>query len=242
MLRFTIDALVKYGFIKENQVVSQFHHRLEHGYPVPFNERDDYLSKIQPWLQSNGVYSRGRFGGWRYEVGNQDHSFMQGVEVADLAVRKIPEETYPTANLVNSMKASPRALLCFPEISSDYEIVVSHFTEDLEWLSPHADHCHVYHKGTRVLPRLKFRHWKSLPNIGRAAHTFFYHIVKNYHHLANITVFLEAREIKADDKFCYSDIMEFVKQARSSHFSVKSHYQNANEWVGFKSTSKRIPT
>ena len=90
---FTLDALVKYGLIKENQVVSQFDHRLEHGYPVPFVERDDYLSKIQPWLQSNGVYSRERFGGWRYEVGNQDHSFMQGVEVADLAVRKIPEET-----------------------------------------------------------------------------------------------------------------------------------------------------
>jgi hypothetical protein len=26
------------------------------------------------------VYSRGRFGAWRYEVGNMDHSVAQGVE------------------------------------------------------------------------------------------------------------------------------------------------------------------
>ena len=230
LLRFTIEALVKYGFIKEHQIVSRFHHRLEHGYPVPFNERDDYLSKIQPWLQLNGVYSRGRFGGWRYEVGNQDHSLMQGVEVADLVARNIPEETYPTPNLVNSMKASPRTLPCTPEISPDYEIVVSHFSENLNWLSPHADRCHIYHKGVRELPQFKFRHWKNLPNLGRAAHSFLYHIVKNYNHLANITVFLEASEIEPSNKFCYSDVMEFVKQARSSHFSVKSHYQKANEW------------
>jgi hypothetical protein len=29
------------------------------------------------------VYSRGRFGAWKYEVGNMDHSFMQGVEVVE---------------------------------------------------------------------------------------------------------------------------------------------------------------
>lgn len=33
--------------------------------------------------ESQGVYSRGRFGDWKYEVGNMDHSFMQGVEIAE---------------------------------------------------------------------------------------------------------------------------------------------------------------
>jgi UDP-galactopyranose mutase len=33
-----------------------------------------------PWLDSENVFSRGRFGAWRYEVGNMDHSVAQGVE------------------------------------------------------------------------------------------------------------------------------------------------------------------
>ena len=30
-----------------------------------------------------GIWSRGRFGTYKYEVGNQDHSLMLGVECAD---------------------------------------------------------------------------------------------------------------------------------------------------------------
>ena len=66
----------------------------EYGYPTPTPKRDRALAVIQPWLQENGVYSRGRFGGWRYEVGNMDHSVMQGVEWADLVVRNQPETIY----------------------------------------------------------------------------------------------------------------------------------------------------
>jgi len=32
---------------------------------------------------SDLVHNRGRFGAWKYETGNMDHSFMQGVEVID---------------------------------------------------------------------------------------------------------------------------------------------------------------
>ena len=110
LIRSTIDALVLYKFISLEQVVSTFYHRLSHGYPVPSLSREAILSDVQPWLQAKHVYSRGRFGGWRYEVGNQDHSFMQGVELADLLVRGIPEETYPHPDLVNSMKAMDRRL------------------------------------------------------------------------------------------------------------------------------------
>ena len=67
---------------------------VEYGYPTPTPKRDRALALIQPWLQENGIYSRGRFGGWRYEVGNMDHSVMQGVEWADLVVSGQPETTY----------------------------------------------------------------------------------------------------------------------------------------------------
>ncbi|MFL5556041.1 MAG: protoporphyrinogen/coproporphyrinogen oxidase [Gemmatimonadaceae bacterium] len=52
----------------------------EYTYPVPSLERDHALATIHPWLESQEIYSRGRFGAWRYEVGNMDHSVAQGVE------------------------------------------------------------------------------------------------------------------------------------------------------------------
>ena len=112
LLNTTVAALVSYGFITEKQVVSRYHHRLEHGYPVPSLRREEVLRSAQPWLESRGVYSRGRFGGWRYEVGNQDHSFMQGVEVSDLIMTRIPEETYSDPGKVNSMASMNRTEVC----------------------------------------------------------------------------------------------------------------------------------
>jgi hypothetical protein len=40
------------------------------------------------------IYSRGRFGAWRYEIGNTDHSVMMGVEVADRLALGTPELTW----------------------------------------------------------------------------------------------------------------------------------------------------
>lgn len=63
--------------------VSFWHRREEHGYPTPFLGRDEVLAAIQGELERHRVYSRGRFGAWQYEVSNQDHSCMQGVELVD---------------------------------------------------------------------------------------------------------------------------------------------------------------
>ncbi|HEX2723429.1 MAG TPA: FAD-dependent oxidoreductase [Gemmatimonadaceae bacterium] len=52
----------------------------EYTYPIPGLERDRALAEVHPWLESRNIYSRGRFGAWRYEVGNMDHSVAQGVE------------------------------------------------------------------------------------------------------------------------------------------------------------------
>ena len=52
----------------------------DYTYPIPSLERDAALRTLHPYLESHGIYSRGRFGAWRYEVGNMDHSVAQGVE------------------------------------------------------------------------------------------------------------------------------------------------------------------
>ena len=47
-----------------------------------------------PKLEENGVLSRGRFGGWKYEIGNMDHCFMQGMEAAAKIVAGTSEKTW----------------------------------------------------------------------------------------------------------------------------------------------------
>ena len=88
-------ALRQIGFLRpSNKVISVFTSELEHGYPVPFAGRDKLLDQVQRQLEGLEIYSRGRFGGWRYEVSNQDHAFMQGVEVADRLRDGKAETTY----------------------------------------------------------------------------------------------------------------------------------------------------
>ena len=60
------------------------------------------LSAIRPLLEARGVYSRGRFGAWKYEVSNQDHSFMQGVEVVNRIAGEGDEPTIDRPEYANS--------------------------------------------------------------------------------------------------------------------------------------------
>ncbi len=83
-------------------VVSLWHRREDHGYPTPFLGRDEVLAAVQPELESRRVFSRGRFGAWKYEVSNQDHSFMQGVEAADRLLGQGPEDTVNRPDHVNA--------------------------------------------------------------------------------------------------------------------------------------------
>ena len=78
----------------DDTVVSTWETNVEYGYPVPTLGRDGALAVLQPWLEARGVYSRGRFGGWKYEVANMDHSVMQGVEWAERMVLGREERTY----------------------------------------------------------------------------------------------------------------------------------------------------
>ena len=67
----------------EDEIISRWYKRLEYGYPTPWKGRDAVLDPVNEALTSMDIYSRGRFGTWKYEVSNQDHSVMQGVEVVD---------------------------------------------------------------------------------------------------------------------------------------------------------------
>jgi protoporphyrinogen oxidase len=93
----TIQGLINTGMISKDdkkKIVSRYLLDAECTYPVPTLQRDKALNSIQKYLESKGVFSRGRFGGWKYEVGNMDHSTMQGVEVVDRLLLDKIEKTY----------------------------------------------------------------------------------------------------------------------------------------------------
>lgn len=112
LLQDCIQGLVNTEMLRpEDEIVSTYHRRFDHGYPTPTLEREGVLKQVLPALQEKGIYSRGRFGSWRYEVGNQDHSFMLGVEAADNIVNGAVELTLNYPDFVNGRQNNERRLV-----------------------------------------------------------------------------------------------------------------------------------
>ena len=112
LLKDCIQGLVNTDMLKPtDEIVSTYHRRFDHGYPTPTLEREGVLKILLPRLLEKGIYSRGRFGSWRYEVGNQDHSFMLGVEAADNIVHGAAELTLNYPDFVNGRQNNERRLV-----------------------------------------------------------------------------------------------------------------------------------
>ncbi|MBD3246028.1 MAG: NAD(P)-binding protein [Candidatus Omnitrophica bacterium] len=93
----TIAGLLDTGLIapeERSNIVSTFSFDIPYAYPIPTLNREKVLARINPLLEEHGVFSRGRFGAWRYEVGNTDHSVMQGKEIADRIVNGTTETVW----------------------------------------------------------------------------------------------------------------------------------------------------
>lgn len=91
------ESLLDAGVLSEydrERVADKFETVLEYAYPVPSLARDAALRTIQPFLEESGIFSRGRFGGWKYEAGDMDASIMQGVEWAERMILDRNEQTY----------------------------------------------------------------------------------------------------------------------------------------------------
>ena len=80
----TITGLENAGLLEPGErddIVTTWHYHADYSYPTPSVERDEILADVIPWLEQREIYSRGRFGMWKYEVSNTDHTLMQGVEL-----------------------------------------------------------------------------------------------------------------------------------------------------------------
>lgn len=100
----TIQGMLNTRLIRsKDDVVSRWLYTAPYGYPTPSLDRNKLLARVQEALKPTGVSSRGRFGAWKYEVSNQDHSFMQGVEWVNWALLDVPETTVRFAETANGM-------------------------------------------------------------------------------------------------------------------------------------------
>jgi hypothetical protein len=81
LLEETIKGLINTDLLKpEDEIVSTYIRRFDHGYPTPTLARDGALAEVQPYLYGKNILSRGRFGAWKYEVGNQDHRYVDSFQ------------------------------------------------------------------------------------------------------------------------------------------------------------------
>ncbi|CCX32249.1 hypothetical protein FPQ18DRAFT_313936 [Pyronema domesticum] len=111
LLQETIQGCVNTTLLSADaEIVSVYHRRFDHGYPTPSLARDGVLKELLPKLEAKNILSRGRFGSWKYEVGNQDHSFMLGVEAVDHVLKGDEELTLHKPDYVNSRPNVERTL------------------------------------------------------------------------------------------------------------------------------------
>lgn len=116
----TIQGAINTKMIESaDEIVSVYYRRLEHGYPTPSLERDGALAEALPWLQKQDIWSRGRFGSYKYEVANQDHSLMIGVEAADNILFGSKEFTLLYPSLTNEGGAKNTELVYTPPVPGD---------------------------------------------------------------------------------------------------------------------------
>ena len=95
LLRRVPAALDEVGLVDESAPVASVHEiDVPYAYPVPTLDRDAALSAVQPWLMNRSIYSRGRFGSWRYEIGNMDHAVKMGIDIARHLLEGQPEDLW----------------------------------------------------------------------------------------------------------------------------------------------------
>ena len=96
---------------EHDDIASLVVRKIPQGYPAPFLGRDGLVDPILRRFEENRIFSRGRFGAWKYEVGNQDHCFAQGYECAHRLIHRGGPEMEPTlfkSDKVNQPKAPER--------------------------------------------------------------------------------------------------------------------------------------
>jgi UDP-galactopyranose mutase len=97
MIRSVLEGLENVSLLApggRDEVAALWHAERSRAVPLPDLGRDAALRTIMPYLEAQGIASRGLLGGWRHEVGELDQCVMQGIEWARRVVHGEPETVY----------------------------------------------------------------------------------------------------------------------------------------------------
>lgn len=208
LINDVIEGLMHATVVPRNaKIVSRWHNRFEYGYPVPYVERDFHVHRMDDKLVPLGIWSRGRFGNWKYEVANQDHSAMLGVEAVDNILFGTYEEILHEPNVVNGKKGERR--IQTPKYKDQWDLVLRHDCGDTDpttWLPAMVaslakatirSRVFVYNSCASVtiaansVPQAELK-VTSIDANQRVGFTFLSHVHRHYEDLWPVSFFLRA--------------------------------------------------
>ena len=109
IVRHVVQGCVNADLLTDpSQIDGVWYRHFHDTYPIPTIERDEVVVPILDFFENKGVFSRGRMGAWKYEVGNMDHSFMQGKECVDRILHGTEEITLNHPHVVNAPRKQGR--------------------------------------------------------------------------------------------------------------------------------------
>lgn len=94
-------------------------------------------------------------------------------------------------------------------MEKSYKLIVARYNENLDWINTFENY-QIYNKGLKDLAPHHQANAIQLPNVGREAHSYLYHIINNYDNLEDILVFCQG---SIAGHTYHSDINEFKKYA-----------------------------
>jgi hypothetical protein len=107
--------------------------------------------------------------------------------------------------------------------SSNIDIVVSRFNENIEYLNTepfNQFNIIVYNKGPYEINYLNNAKILTLPNVGRESHTYLHHIITNYNNLPDIIIFLPGSCLAKNKKGLTYFKIKKVLETKSSVFGA----------------------
>jgi hypothetical protein len=94
-------------------------------------------------------------------------------------------------------------------MEKSYKLIVARYNENLDWVN-HFESYQIYNKGVKDLAPHHQANAVQLPNVGREAHTYLYHIINNYDNLEDVLIFSQGTVFHHT---YHQDMNEFKRRA-----------------------------
>lgn len=128
--------------------------------------------------------------------------------------------------------------------SSSFEVVIARHKEDLSWAVKEflRETVIVYNKGPDDLNLPDNFKIIKLPNVGKEAHSFLFHIIANYQHLADRILFLQAYPYDHPSYLPLVDFMDrtdsgcenIISKSFQTNLSSESEFLKTRQWESSK--------